>query len=152
MHKTRHHLPVGEMFARIATHRHSAIRGTMVRLILGDDLIAFGVHPRNLDGILHRLGPTKCKERFSEVTRCNFRNLFTKYSSCFGYHAGIHIAYLFHLPCNGLGYPLIAMPDVYIHQLRRKINVSFSICAIQVHAFCFYHINRVQPGLFAPGK
>ena len=152
MYKAGYHLPVGEMLSRVAAGGHCPVGRTMIGLVLGNDLIAFGIQAGNFDGIFHRLCTAKGKERFGKIARGNFRDLFSKQPPCFGYHAGIYITHLLHLPRNGFGYPLIAVPDVYIHQLRGKVNVSFSIGAPQVHAFCFYHINGVQPGLFAPGE
>jgi hypothetical protein len=44
------------------------------------------------------------------------------------------------------------MPNVRVHQLGRKINVTLSVCIPEVDAFRFFNRNGIDLSLHRPGK
>ena len=56
-----------------------------------------------------------------------------------------NICHFPHLVDNGIGYTLITMADVDIHQTGRKIDISLAIIIIQVDPFGIFYRYRRHP-------
>src|SRR5689334_7114029 len=103
----------------------------MIGLIPGKYLMTSRVHSRQFDGIFNRSSATECKECLIEIARTKLREFFSQLSTNFCYAGRRYVGYFLHLFHHGFGYALVAMPDVYIHQSRRKIDITFALIIIE---------------------
>ena len=99
----------------------------MVGAVARENLVTAGVHPRDLDRVLVRLGASVREEEDVDVTRCDRRELFAQLRARLGRHERVGVGKSGRLLLDRFDDALVAVADVHAHQLTVEIQISLAL-------------------------
>ena len=141
---------LGRPAPRVACERNASRRRAVIRTIAGDDLVPPGKEAGNLDGILGCLSAAVGEEKRVNVARSDFRELGAQSGAGLGRHERISIGQRGGLLADGLDHPLIAMADVYAHQLAVEIDEALPFRRPEINTLGSGNWDRINLGLGRP--
>src|SRR6266850_1828714 len=136
--------------ARIASQREGAGRSAMIRAVSRANFVTPGKHSRYADRILVCLGAAVCEEEGVDVSGCDLSELYTQSRARLGGHERVGIGKRRGLLVNRANHPLVAMPDVYAHQLAIEVDEALSFRRPEVDSLRACDRNGIHRSLSRP--
>src|SRR5215216_767383 len=116
----------------------------VIRTVTCQDFVPPGIEACDLDGILVRLRATQREKGFLQIAWCNFCKFPAEQAAYFGGIARMCERQLRSLILNSLDDFWMLVPDIGIHQLRRKIKVALIISIPKIDTLCLRHRDGIH--------
>ena len=106
----------------------------MVGAVAGDDLVAAGDRPGQLDGVLVRLRAAKGEEDLVDVPGEQLGELLPQQRPRLVRHEGIGERQLVGLALDGLDDAPVAVPGIDAHQLAVEVDIALAVRGVEIDA------------------
>jgi len=122
----------------------------VVGAVAGDDLVASGIEPGDLHGVLVGLGSTQREEALGEPG--DLGQLFTQLAARLGGEGGSGEAELVYLFLDSLEHLRVLVPDVDVDELRAEVQPLVALTIPKPHPLGLGHVDGVGLALHRPGE